>query len=315
MNSKILITGGAGCLGSNLIEFLLPQGHQICVLDNFTTGRREVVSDIKGLSLFEGTIADSKFVDTCFDSFSPDLVIHSAASYKDPSDWIEDTQTNIQGSINVAKASARHGVRKIIHFQTSLCFGRPESLPIEHDHPERPFTSYGISKTAGENYLFQSELPIVSLRLANVTGPRLAIGPIPTFYQRLKDGKSCFCSDTKRDFLDMEDFLSLINLIIQKDVPSGKFNVSTGTSHSILELFHAVSNYLGLKLDADPEVLPHGADDVSEVVLDPSHTEATLGWRAKVSFQETINRMLSWYDQHGVSAIYSHLKNPQSPKS
>ena len=98
-------------------------------------------------------------------------------------------------------------MEKVINFQTSLCFGRPENLPIPSDHPERPFTSYGISKTAGEMYLLQSGLNVISLRLANITGPRLAIGPIPTFYERLRAGKSCFCSDTKRDFWIWRIFL------------------------------------------------------------------------------------------------------------
>ncbi len=93
-----------------------------------------------------------------------------------------------------------------MNFQTVLCYGRTEVVPIPPSHPTRPFTSYGISKIAGEQYLFSGGLPVVSLRIANVTGPRLAIGPIPTFYKRLKAGQSCFCSDTVRDFLDMSDF-------------------------------------------------------------------------------------------------------------
>ena len=315
MSARILITGGAGCLGSNLLEAWLPHGHQICVLDNFVTGKREVVPTLEGLSVCEGTIADPKFVDDCFDSFCPDVVVHAAASYKDPLDWAEDARTNVEGSIHVAKACLKYSVSKVIHFQTSLCFGRPDQLPIPFDHPERPFTSYGISKTAGENYLIQAGLPVVSLRLANVTGPRLAIGPIPTFYQRLKDGKSCFCSDTKRDFIDMEDFLSLMNKILIEDVPTGKYNISTGSSHSILQLFKVVAEYLGISLETMPEVVPPGPDDVPEVVLDPSQTEKLLGWRAKIGFEETIRRMLAWYDQFGVSAIYSHLQTPKTLKS
>ena len=307
---KILITGGAGCLGSNLIEKWLPQGYEICVLDNFATGKREVVPDFSGLEVHEGHIADIEFVDKCFDSFRPDVVVHSAASYKDPNNWKEDARTNVEGAISVARACLKFDVEKVINFQTSLCFGRPENLPITADHPERPFTSYGISKTAGEMYLLQSGLNVISLRLANITGPRLAIGPIPTFYERLRAGKSCFCSDTKRDFLDMEDFLTLMDLLIEKNLPSGKFNISTGKSHSILEIFNLVATYLQVEIQKEPDVIPAGHDDVAEVVLDPSKTFDLLGWEAKIGFEETINRMLSWYDQHGVSAIYSHLKSP-----
>ena len=90
-----------------------------------------------------------------------------------------------------------------------MCYGRPNNIPIPINHPTAPFTSYGISKTAGESYLLQSDLPVVSLRLANICGPRLAIGPIPTFYQRLKENKDCFCSETVRDFLDISDYILL----------------------------------------------------------------------------------------------------------
>jgi len=308
---RILITGGGGCLGSNLIEHWLPKGHEILVIDNFATGRREVLPPVDGLTVREGTIAEAALVDECFEQFAPELVIHSAAAYKDPDDWAEDTATNITGTIHVANAAARAGVRRVVNFQTALCYGRPERVPIPVDHPERPFSSYGISKTAGERYLLSSGLPVVSLRLANVTGPRLAIGPIPTFYQRLKAGKSCFCSDTRRDFLDMEDFLSVMETVIQPDAPSGVYNISTGESRSIKEVFDAVAKYLQLTPE-EPPIVPPGEDDVPEVVLDPAVTESTLGWRASVSFEETIRRMLAWYDAHGVSAIHSHLAAPKN---
>ena len=110
----------------------------------------------------------------------------------------------------------------------------------------------------------------------------------------------------------MEDFISIIEVIMSKDVPSGVFNVSTGESRSILDVFEAVSSYLGIVPEEAPPVVPPGEDDVSEVVLDPSQTEKVLGWKAQVGFEETIRRMLAWYDSHGVSAIYSHLAEPKS---
>ena len=109
-------------------------------------------------------------------------VVHSAAAYKDPDDWLEDARTNIEGTIHIVEAAKAAGVERFVNFHTALGYGRPDRLPIPADAAARPFTSYGISKQAGENYLAISGLPYVSLRLANVTGPRLAIGPIPTFY-------------------------------------------------------------------------------------------------------------------------------------
>ncbi|MEI6264173.1 MAG: NAD-dependent epimerase/dehydratase family protein [Sphingobacteriia bacterium] len=307
---KILITGGAGCLGSSLIEKYLPLGHEILVIDNFATGKKQVVPETKGLTLIEGTIANKELVDKVFNDFKPEIVINSAASYKDPSNWAEDVNTNVTGTIHVVKAAIENNVERFINFQTALCYGRPQSLPIPITHPTAPFTSYGISKTAGEAFILNAELPTVSLRLANICGPRLAIGPIPTFYTRLKTEKSCFCSDSVRDFIDMEDFLSLMDKVILPGAPTGVYNVSTGVGASIKDVFDTVAKYLKI---APPEVpvVPVGNDDVQSVILDPSVTEQTFGWKASFDFEATINRQLNWYDKYGVTDIFSHLSVPK----
>ena len=199
---------------------------------------------------------------------------------------------------------------RFVNFQTALCYGQPRQVPIPIDHPLQPFTSYGISKTAGEQYLLMSGLPVVSLRLANIAGPRLAIGPIPTFYKRLRAGQSCFCSDTVRDFMDMEDFFSVMEIVMREEAPTGVFNISTGEGHSIKEVFDVVAKYLQVGLDEPPPVVPPGEDDVPAVVLDPSHTKDVLGWAARVGFAETIRNLLTWYDAHGVNDVYSHLAAP-----
>ncbi len=308
---RVLITGGAGCLGSNLIERWLAQGVDVLALDNFATGHRgNLPEQHPHLELAEGTIADKAFVHAAFARFAPTHVVHSAAAYKDPEDWAEDTRTNVEGTAHVIHAAKAAGVSRFVNFQTALAYGRPDRTPIPADAPLRPFTSYGISKAAGEHYLAASGLPFVTLRLANVTGPRLAIGPIPTFYKRLKAGQKCFCSRTVRDFLDMEDFFGIVDRALEADAPQGVFNVSTGTGHTIKEIFDLVAAHVGVTLDEPvPEVDP-GPDDVPSVVLDPAATEAAFGWRARYTFRETIARMLAWYDVHGVTAIYSHLRAP-----
>ena len=271
-----MITGGAGCLGSNLIEHWLPSGHEILVIDNFSTGKREVVPAVPGLSVIEGSnVSDYKMLSECFSNFLPQILVHSAASYNDPDDWTTDALTNVIGSANIAKLSKEFGVNRLINFQTALCYGRPETLPIPSDHRTAPFTSYGITKTAGEHFILLSGVPTVSLRLANVTGPRLAIGPIPTFYKRLKEGKSCFCSATSRDFLDMRDFLAFMDIAIGEEAAEGVYNLSTGEPHSIKEIFDIVCDHLGLGKIEVP-VVPAGDDDVPVVVLDPKATQKIL---------------------------------------
>lgn len=309
MTMRILVTGGAGCLGSNLIERYHPQGCDICVIDNFATGKRELLPKRDRLRVIEGTIADFQLVKDAFSEFKPTHVIHSAASYKNPADWLEDVSTNVTGTINIAKNALEFGVSRIVNFQTALCYGNPLSTPIGIDHPVAPFTSYGISKTAGELYFSHSGLPVVSLRLANICGPRLAIGPIPTFYKRLKAGQKCFCSDTVRDFLDIHDFFRLMDIVMDESSPTGIFNVSSGSGYSIHEVFCEVAAYLGIQVPEVP-ILPPGEDDVREVVLDPSFTEQTFGWRAEVPFSQTIHNQLEWYDRHGISDIFSHLAEP-----
>lgn len=306
---KILITGGAGCLGSNLIEHYLPQGHEICVIENFATGKREVLPHHPSITVVEGSIADRDLVQKTFDDFRPTHVIHSAAAYKDPNDWEEDTRTNVIGSINVAKSSAELKVKRVVNLQTSLCYGNPDVLPIPVSHPLRPLSSYAISKTAGEGYLLQSGLNVVSFRLASVIAPRLVVGALPTFYQRLKAGKACFCSDTTRDFMDIEDFFDLVDKALLDDGPQGCYNASTGEGHTIKEIFDLVVEYLGIKLSEQPPIIPPGSDDVSAVVLDPTKTYIDFAWKPAINFRESIYKMLTWYDKYGVSEVYSHVKS------
>lgn len=303
---KILIAGGAGCLGSNLIEHWLPLGHEIAVIDNFSTGHKELV-DVDGISLFPGSVSDFDFLNSKIRDFKPEIIINAAASYKDPHDLFGDVNTNINGSINICKSAEQNSVERIINFQTALCYGRPQALPIDEKHPVSPFTSYGISKTAGEFYSLSSGVNCVSLRLANITGPRLSIGPIPTFYSRLKEKKACFCTESKRDFLDIDDFLNVMDLIINRNEITGIYNISTGVSHSIREIYNAVCQHFNIDSDG-VEVRPVEPDDVLEVCLDATKAKKELGWSASVDFSEMIAKQLEWYDDFGVHTLYSHLK-------
>lgn len=307
---RTLITGGAGCLGASIVERLLATGDDVLIVDTFATSAREVLPEgSPKLEVVEGSITDRALIDGVFDRFLPERVIHSAASYKDPDDWTGDLEVNGVGTIRVVEASRRCGVRRFVNFQTALCYGRPEIVPIPIAAPLRPFTSYGVSKVAGEQYVLMSNLNAVSLRIANVTGPRLAIGPIPAFYSRLKAGKPCFCSETTRDFLDMQDFLRLLDLALAEEAPRGVFNVSTGDGRTIREVHDLIAGILGLDAP-EPASAPPGPDDVSAVVLDPSWTESAFGWRAEVTFEESLKRMLAWFDKHGLRALYAHVRPP-----
>ena len=294
----------------NIYNKYLPLKHDLWVLDNFATGKMQNLQFYPNLKITDGSVADQQLVEKIVSEFKPDVVINSAAAYKDPANWKQDAETNIIGAINIAKACISNNINKLINFQTALCYGRPELVPIPVNSPTKPFTSYGISKTAGEQFLINSGLNVISLRLANICGPRLAIGPIPTFYTRLKDGKNCFCSDSIRDFLDMEDFLEILHIAIEKEIPTGVYNVSTGVGSSIKDVFDAVVKHLKIKAP-DVPIVPVGSDDVRELVLDSKHTREIFNWKPKFNFRQTINRQLEWYDKYGVTDIFSHLVTPK----
>src|SRR5262245_1307947 len=132
---NVLITGGAGFVGSHLADRLLARGDRVTVIDNFATGRRDNLAPHVHLNLIEGTIADAELVQQAFAAGKPDIVVHAAAAYKDPDNWTEDVATNILGSVNIVHAAKKANVRRVIYFQTALCYGlKPLEQPITLNH-------------------------------------------------------------------------------------------------------------------------------------------------------------------------------------
>ena len=209
---RAFITGGSGQVGSTVADMLLARGDTVCSIDNFATGRRDNLSHQPGLTQVEGSITDSSLVDRLFSDLRPDVVIHAAASYKDPEDWATDALVNAVGGAIIAKACKTYKVKRLIYFQTALCYGtKPMQEPIRLDHPINPAnSSYAISKTAGENYVQFSGVDWVTFRLANVIGPRNVSGPLPIFYQRLSEGKKCFVTPARRDFCFADDLARVV---------------------------------------------------------------------------------------------------------
>jgi len=204
---KVFVTGGLGQIGSHVVEMLLSRGDSVTVIDNLATGRREHLEEHPNLKVVIDTISDKGLVDNLIKDFEPDAIVHTAASYKDPDDWLNDSLTNCVGGSNMVDAAKRFNVKRFIYFQTALCYGlKPNQQPIRLDHPRNPgSSSYSISKTTNEYYLELSGIDYVTFRLANVIGPRNVAGPLPIFYQRLKDGKKCFVTEARRDFVYVKD--------------------------------------------------------------------------------------------------------------
>jgi UDP-glucose 4-epimerase len=305
---KVLITGGGGFVGSNLADRLLADGDEVLVIDNFETGRRDNLSEHEKLTVVEDTIVDQDAVKKAFDFIEPDVVAHAAASYKDPDAWVEDTKTNALGTVNVVEAAKAHDVDRFVYFQTALCYGTtPIEQPITLDHPIRPDSSYAISKTAGEQYIEMSEIPFVSLRLANVYGPRNLSGPPPTFYQRLSEDKPVFVMDTRRDFVYVDDLLDVVIKAL-RGTGEGYYHVSSGSDVAIKEMLEAVLDAMDVQLDEEVEVKPRPPEDAASILLDPSRTETDFDWKAKTQLEDGIKDAIAWYRENGVGETYTHLK-------
>lgn len=306
---KTLITGGLGQIGSHIAELMLDRGDEVLVVDNLATGRREHLVDHARLKVVIDTIADRDLINTLFEDFRPDAVVHAAASYKDPDDWYNDSLTNCVGGSNVIDASKRFGVSRFVYFQTALCYGlKPDEQPITLSHPRKPEgSSYAISKTANELYLELSGLDFVTFRLANVIGPRNVAGPLPIFFQRLKDGKQCFITKARRDFVFVKD---LARIVVQAcdGKGNGAYHFSSGTDVAITELYDAVVKAMDLSSYPKAEIRALGPDDVSSILLDPSRTFNDFGHIEFTPIEETVRTAIHYYREHGTLGEYTHLR-------
>ena len=307
---KVLITGGAGFIGSHLTDRLLARGDEVLVVDNYATGRRDNLTAHVNLKVIEGTIADGELVQKAFEDFRPDQVVHAAAAYKDPNNWSEDSRTNVLGTANVVQAAQKQGVKRLIYFQTALCYGlHPLEQPITLSHPIRPEgSSYAISKTAGEHYISLSGLDFLSFRLANAYGPRNLSGPLPTFYHRLTNGKKCFVMNTRRDFIFVSDLVDVVVRALDGMGHKGYYHISSGSDFAIKELYDATIEALGIVESEEVEVRERNPDDVFSILLDPSRTNQDFNWKASTPLMDGVARAIQYYKDFGISETYTHLK-------
>ncbi|RUQ89002.1 NAD-dependent epimerase/dehydratase family protein [Legionella septentrionalis] len=306
---KVLITGGSGFVGSHLADRLLARNDQVLVIDNFSTGRRDNLKPHKNLEIIEESIANTAAMHQIFAQFKPDVVIHAAASYKDPDNWVEDCQTNVLGTVNVVSATKNAGCKRFVYFQTALCYGlNPKEQPISLTHHfDARGSSYAISKTAGEHYIELSGLDFVSFRLANAYGPRNISGPLPTFYHRLTSGKPCFVMDTRRDFVYIQDLVDCVERAVDGK-GHGYYHISSGSDFSIKELFDATLAALNMTLEKEVEVRERHPDDAYTILLDPSRTNHDFSWDVKTPLVEGVKAAIEYYKQYGIEQTFTHLR-------
>jgi UDP-glucose 4-epimerase len=299
---RVLITGAAGFIGSCIADALFDEGHEIVGIDDLSTGRftnfpahaesgpQLVLRDIRN---------DANVV-----GFDPEVIYHCAASYKDRADWERDASTNVLGTINVVREAQRTGA-KIVYFQTSLCYGQNPISPVSLMSPLDPRGSYATSKTAGEMYIRDSGVPYVSLRLANIYGPRNLSGPVPTFWKRLKEGEPCTVVDSRRDFVYIDDLVE----VAMKAAINGRgfYHVASGSDVEIKDIYWSVAGAMGMKPPLDISYVDRGPDDVATILLDPNDTYEEFGWTARTPLVAGIKEAVNWYEANGVTETYTHL--------
>lgn len=303
--SRILVTGGAGFIGSHVVDAFIEAGHEVAVLDNLSSGKRENVAE--GVKFYEGDITDKPFVDKVFGEFRPDIVSHLAAqisvnrSVREP---YFDAEQNILGSINLLDASAKSKVRRFIFSSTGgALYGDAEVIPSPEDTPIVPLAPYGIAKASVEHYVrfFASEhgFDAVVLRYANVYGPRQdphgEAGVVAIFSLKALAGKICVIfgrGDQTRDFVYVKDVAYANRAAL--DGKTGTYNIGTGVETSINEL-------AGEFIRLNPElVIEHQNARPGEVfrsALDVTKANADLGWSPQVGLSEGINDTYQWFKE------------------
>ena len=273
---RICITGVAGFVGSNLADRLIADGHDVWGLDDFTTGREENVP--KPMEFYEWDLGYAHPPDQ-----GADLIIHCAASYKNPDSWGRDKETNVGGAIHVARAAELWNAR-VIYFQTVL----------------PPISSYAISKIAAEHYLRLSGVPLTVFRLAAVYGPRNISGAIPTFYRQIVNEEPCtVVEDASRDFVFIEDLVEIVVSEAERGRP-GVYDIRTGIETPIRH----IPAIIGEMLDIDPIVnrVPRREDDVAAYEMNG------IPMYKPTPFAEGLRKAVDWYERNGVAETYTHLR-------
>jgi UDP-glucose 4-epimerase len=303
---KTLVTGGAGFIGSNLVDALLARGDEVAVLDDLSTGRRQNLDQAiaQGAELIELDIRDAEAVSDAVERVGPEAIFHLAAQIdvrKSVADPANDSRVNVEGTINVLRAALAHGVKRLVNTSTGgAIYGEGQIIPAPEDHPVAPESPYGTSKFCAEQYcaLFTRlhGLSTISLRYGNVYGPRQdplgEAGVIAIFCGKLLEGgRPTIFGDGEqtRDYVFVGDVVDANLRAVGADA-TGSFNVGRGVQTSVLDIVQALSAHSSNGFEADHA--PARAGEVQHIALDPSHTKAELGWEAQVDLNQGLARTL-----------------------
>ncbi len=300
---RALVTGGAGFIGSHLVDRLLADAHNVCVIDDLSTGASTNVSPQARLHRLD--ICDWDALQGVVAAFRPDVVFHIAAqtdvrrSIREP-DF--DARVNVVGGVNVLRAAAAAGTRRVVYASSAAVYGTPERLPVSETHPTRPISDYGSSKLAFEHYLhaYQSRglIEYAALRYANVYGPRQRsdgeAGVVAIFTRKMLAGEpvTIFGDGTKtRDYVFVTDVVEATVRAAQG--PAGVIaNLGWGREVSDLELCREIAAATGYA--KEPTYAADRPGDIGRMSLDPAAARRTWDWKPTVALRDGVRRVVEW---------------------
>lgn len=313
--SRVLVTGGAGFIGSHLVEALVRRGDRVRVLDDLSTGSRDDLADVQqAIEFIEGDVADLATVQRVMQGVTQ--VVHVAAVRSIPRSLDDPglcNRVNVDGTLNVLVAAREARVRRIVFSSSSSVYGDGDCYPAVEDQPLHPGSPYAVTKLVGELYarLFRElfGLEIVCLRYFNVFGPRMDAESgyamaVPRFVASLLKGES---PPVYGDGLQSRDFLYVENAVQAAlralevaNIGPGLFNIGSGTEISILDLIRILNRLLGTQIA--PRHLPARAGEARRTLADTTQAREMLGFAPAVSLEEGLSRTIAWFRPRMASA-------------
>jgi UDP-glucose 4-epimerase len=302
---KILLTGGAGFIGSHIADLLIEEGHQLIIVDNLSTGKEANLNS--AASFYHSDILDEG-LEEIFSREKPDIVNHHAAQInvrKSVADPIYDLEINIRGTVHLLELSRKYGVKKVIFASSGgAIYGEQIDFPAGEAHPLKPLSPYGVSKLAGEHYLYYYRqnfaLPSVCLRYANVYGPRQdplgEAGVVAIFAQKMLAGEQPLINGNgkqTRDYVFVEDVAHINVMALQHGV-AGAYNVGTGVETTVNDLFFEIR---ALTRSEAKEI--HGEAKTGEQfrsVLSAEKAQNELGWKPLIELNEGLQRTVHFFE-------------------